>query len=219
MNELSIEQIDYRYILIDNYKSLGLSEYDVIVLLTIDNILKKEKVLITAELLALKMNIAVNEIDAILVSLTTRGFIAYDNNNDSIVTTIKPTYDKIIDLFRKDVIRLAKENSDKGKQSELENIFQIMQNELGRTLSPLEIEKVREWINQGIKEEVIVECIHICQNKSKKVTINQIDKAIMKYLSSRDIEKEGYSSVNEKWKKDVEETIKIANAKWTSRDE
>ena len=53
MNELSIEQIDYRYILIDNYKSLGLSEYDVIVLLTIDNLLKKEKVLITAELLAL----------------------------------------------------------------------------------------------------------------------------------------------------------------------
>lgn len=219
MNELSIEQIDYRYILIDNYKSLGLSEYDVIVLLTIDNILKKEKVLITAELLALKMNIAVNEIDAILVSLTTRGFIAYDNSNDSIVTTIKPTYDMIIDLFCKDVIRLAKESSDKGKQSELENIFQIMQNELGRTLSPLEIEKVREWINQGIKEETIVECIHICQNKSKKVTINQIDKAIMKYLSSRDIEKEGYSSVNEKWKKDVEETIKIANAKWTSRDE
>ena len=41
----------------------------------------------------------------------------------------------------------------------------------------------------------------------------------MKYLSSRDIEKEGYSSVNEKWKKDIEDTIRIANTKWTSSDE
>ena len=59
MNELRIEQIDYRYFLVDNYKSFGLSEYDLCVLLSIDNILKKEKVLITADLLALKMNIAI----------------------------------------------------------------------------------------------------------------------------------------------------------------
>ena len=40
MNELRIEHIDYRLILVDNYKSLGLSEYDLCVLLSIDNILK-----------------------------------------------------------------------------------------------------------------------------------------------------------------------------------
>ena len=28
MNELRLEQIDYRYILVDNYKSLGLNEYE-----------------------------------------------------------------------------------------------------------------------------------------------------------------------------------------------
>ena len=63
MNELRIEHIDYRLILVDNYKSLGLSEYDLCVLLSIDNILKQEKVLITADLLALKMNLSIKDID------------------------------------------------------------------------------------------------------------------------------------------------------------
>ncbi len=219
MDELSIEQIDYRYLLVNNYKSMGLSEYDLVTLLLIDNILKKEKVLITAELLTLKMNISVDEIDALLVSLTSRGFVEYVNDNNSVVTSLKPTYKKIIELFKSDIIYYAKENSNKTIQDETSNMFLLMQNELGRTLTPIEIEKVRDWINQGIKENVVLDCIHEVQNKSKKVTVNQIDKAILKYVSSRDIEKEGYSSVNEKWKKDLEETMKIANTRWTDKDE
>ena len=78
------------------------------------------------------------------------------------------------------------------------------------------MEKVRDWIKQGISQEVVIDCIHQCQLKSKRITINSVDKAITKYVSSRDIEKEGYSNVNEKWKKDIEDTIKIANVKWTS---
>lgn len=219
MNELRIEQIDYRYFLVDNYKSFGLSEYDLCVLLSIDNILKKEKVLITADLLALKMNLAIKEIDSVLVSLTNRGFIEYANENNSLVTSIEPLYNKILAEFQSELLRMAQGNKNRQANEEFNNVFALMQKEMGRTLSPLEIEKVREWISQGIKEEVIISCVHECQHKTKRVTINQIDKLIMKYLSSRDIEKEGYSSVNEKWKKDIEDTIRIANTKWTSNDE
>ena len=135
------------------------------------------------------------------------------------MTSIKPLYNKIIVEFQSELLRLAQGNKNKEANEEFNNVFALMQKEMGRTLSPLEIEKVREWISQGIKEEVIISCVHECQHKSKRVTINQIDKSIMKYLSSRDIEKEGYSSVNEKWKKDIEDTIRIANTKWTSSDE
>ena len=214
MNELRIEHIDYRLILVDNYKSLGLSEYDLCVLLSIDNILKQEKVLITADLLALKMNLSIKDIDALLVSLTSRGFLDYESENGKVITSLKPTYNKIIVSFQNELVRIVQGNKNKEVKEELSNIYLIMQNELGRNLSPLEIEKVREWISQDIKEEVIVSCIHECQHKSKRVTVNQIDKTIAKYLSSRDIEKEGYSSVNEKWKKDIENTIRIVKGKW-----
>ena len=99
MNELSIEQIDYRYLLVDNYKSLGLNEYDLAVILLVDNILKKENVLITPELLALKMNLSVKEIDTLLTSLSSRGFIEYVPLNNTLVTSLKPLYDKIIALL------------------------------------------------------------------------------------------------------------------------
>ena len=219
MNELSIEQIDYRYLLVDNYKSLGLNEYDLAVILLVDNILKKENVLITPELLALKMNLRVKEIDTLLTSLSSRGFIEYVPLNNTLVTSLKPLYDKIIALFKEDILRIHEDNSNREMKEELSNVYLLVQKELERSLSPIEFEKVRDWISQGIKENIILECIHECQNKHKKVTINQIDKAILKYLSSRDIEKEGYSYVNEKWKKDLEDTIKIANVKWTSEDD
>lgn len=218
-NLINIDQIDYRAILVDNYKSMGLSEYDLVTILTIDNILKKEKVLITGELLALKMNLSLKEIDAILVSLTSRGYIEYSTSGDILVSSLVPTYNKIIEFFQNEIISSFKESNSKATQKELSNTFLLMQEELGRSLTPIEIEKVRDWINQGISEEVILTCIHECQNKMKKVTINQVDKAISKYLSSRDIEKEGYSSINEKWKKDFEDTLEIANTKWTSKDE
>ena len=180
----------------------------------IDNILKQEKVLITADLLALKMNLSIKDIDALLVSLTSRGFLDYESEDGKVITSLKPTYNKIIVSFQNELVRIVQGNKNKEVKEELSNIYLIMQNELGRNLSPLEIEKVREWISQDIKEEVIVSCIHECQHKSKRVTVNQIDKTIAKYLSSRDIEKEGYSSVNEKWKKDIENTIRIVKGKW-----
>lgn len=219
MNEISIEQIDYRFLLVDNYKSLGLNEYDLAILLLVDNILKKENILITPDLLALKMNLSVKEIDTLLASLSSRGFIEYVSINNTLVTSLNPLYNKIIKLFKEDILKMHEDNSNKEIRDELSNVYLLIQKELERSLSPIEFEKVRDWINQGIKEDVILECIHECQNKHKKVTINQIDKAILKYISSRDIEKEGYSSVNEKWKKDLEDTIKIANVKWTSEDD
>ena len=216
MNELRLEQIDYRYILVDNYKSLGLNEYELATVLSIDNILKKEKILITAELLALKMSLSVDSIDTILVSLSTRGFIEYLPYNNTLVTSLEPTFKKIITLFKNDLIRMVDDEVKFSVNDQINNLYLVVQKEIGRTLSPIEMEKVRDWIKQGISQEVVIDCIHQCQLKSKRITINSGDKAITKYVSSRDIEKEGYSNVNEKWKKDIEDTIKIANVKWTS---
>ena len=160
MNELSIEQIDYRYLLVDNYKSLGLNEYDLAVILLVDNILKKENVLITPELLALKMNLSVKEIDTLLTSLSSRGFIEYVPLNNTLVTSLKPLYDKIIALFKEDILRIHEDNSNREMKEELSNVYLLVQKELERSLSPIEFEKVRDWISQGIKENIILEFIH-----------------------------------------------------------
>lgn len=217
MNKFQINQIDYRYMLVDTYKSLGLNEYDLAVLLVVDNILKEAPTLVTSELLALKMSIGVKEIDSILVSLMNRGFLEYSNlpNSNSLVTSLAPTYKKIGENFVRDLITYTSMEDNEDKKKSISNIYGTFEKELGRSLSPVELEKIREWISQGIKEEVIIDSLHECMTKNKRVTIRSVDKIIIKRLSSKDLKEEGYSAVNEKWRKELEDTIDIANTKWT----
>ena len=220
MNKFKINQIDYRYLLVDTYKSLGLNENDLALLLVVDNILKETPQLVTGELLALKMNLDVKELDSILVSLVNRGFLEYSNleNSNTLVTSIAPTYKKLSENFIRDLITYnALEDNDNRKKS-ISNIYGTFEKELGRSLSPVELEKVREWISQGIEESIIIDSLHECIAKNKRVTIRSIDKIIIKRLSSKDLKEEGYSAVNEKWKKELEDTIDIANTKWTDEE-
>lgn len=217
MNKFKINQIDYRYLLVDTYKSLGLNENDLAVLFVVDNILKETPTLVTSEILALKMNLDVKELDSIIVSLMNRGFLEYSNlpNSNSLVTSILPTYKKLQENFVRDLITYnAIEDNDKSKHS-ISNIYGTFEKELGRSLSPVELEKVREWVSQGIQEQIIIDSLHECMTKSKKVTVRAIDKIIIKRLSTKDLKEEGYSAVNDKWKKELEDTIDIANTKWT----
>lgn len=217
MNKFKINQIDYRYLLVDTYKSLGLNEYDLAVLMVVDNILKETPTLVTSELLALKMNIDVKELDNILVSLMNRGFLEYSNlpNSSSLVTSIAPTYKKLTDNFIKDLVTYNAIEDNENRKHSISNIYGTFEKELGRSLSPVELEKIREWVAQGIQEDIIIDCLRECMVKNKRVSIRSIDKLIIKRLSSKDLKEEGYSAVNEKWKKELEDTIDIANTKWT----
>ena len=146
MNEISIEQIDYRFLLVDYYKSLGLNEYDLAILLLVDNILTKENILITPDLLALKMNLSVKEIDTLLASLSSRGFIEYVSINNTLVTSLNPLYNKIIKLFKEDILKMHEDNSNKEIRDELSNVYLLIQKELERFMdyNSLTLAELRE---------------------------------------------------------------------------
>jgi DNA replication protein len=215
MDKFNINYLDYRSLLIDNYKSLGLNEYDLAILLLVDNILKEQVTLVTSDMLALKMNLDVKQIDASLASLLTRGFLEYVSNENSITTSIKPTYKRLKDNFIKELVINNSLEDNKSKMDELTNIFGTFEKELGRSLTPIEIEKIREWVSQDVKEDLIIDALHECQNKSKRVTLKGVDKIIIKRLTMNDIEKEGYSSISESNKNDLQKTIDIAATRWT----
>lgn len=215
MDKFNINYLDYRSLLIDSYKSLGLNEYDLAILLLVDNILKEQVTLVSADMLALKMNLDIKHIDASLSSLLTRGFIEYVTNDNSITTSIKPTYRRLKENFVKDLIISSSLEDNQNKKDELTNIFGTFEKELGRSLTPVEIEKIREWVSQDVKESLIIDALHECQNKSKRVTLKGIDKIIIKRLAMNDIEKEGYSSISESNKNDLEKAIDIASTRWT----
>ena len=63
--------------------------------------------------------------------------------------------------------------------------FSKFESSLGRTLAPLEFEKIKEWVSQGVSEELILLCLDECKAKSSKVTLRAIDRLIIKKLSEK----------------------------------
>lgn len=207
------EAIDFRYLLIENYKQLKITENELATIFVIDHLINLGNPMITADLLALRMTMKTHEIDKILASLLSKGFIDFIMVKNCLNTTLDPLKKKLYKQFQ---INLASEqtlSSSKKAEESLTNIFTKFQEYLGRTLSPLEVSKIREWLAMGYSEDNIISALKEAV-KQKKKALKSVDKILLKMTSRDDVEKEGHSFVNELWTKNIEETIEIARTPW-----
>ena len=218
MEAIKIQQLDFNYILIENYKAFNLSENELVVLLLIDNVEKESPSLITAEQLVLKMNLEEKEIDNILVSLLDRKFISYETYNGILITSLNPLKERIVEYIKNSFLNTPTEELLEISESDGRTIFEEFESKLNRSLTPLEIDSIRMWFSEGVSKDVIISALNECAIKTKRITIKAVDKMIIKMMQSNDIRKEGYSAVNEKNKKDIEETIAIASYNWVKND-
>ena len=211
------EAIDFRYLLLENYKKLKLNEIEVSTIFLIDHLINMGNPMITADLLALKMTMKTHEIDKVLASLLNKGIIDFVLVQSSLNTTLEPLKKKLYKQFQ---INLASEASiDSSKKTEecLNNIFTRFQEYLGRTLSPLEVSKIREWIAIGYSEDMIISALKEAISKKKKA-LKSVDKILLQMASRNDVESEGHTVISEMWTKNIEETIKIAQTPWVNDD-
>ena len=162
------EAIDFRFLLLENYKKLKISENQLAIILMIDHLLSQGNPFITADLLSLKMSLDIKEIDKLMADLLTRGLMEYATLNGKTVTSLNPLKEK---LYREFQISVSKENETKNSETisnQLNNVFEKFQNELGRSLSPIEISTIREWVSMGYTDEVIIDALKEAINQGKK---------------------------------------------------
>lgn len=211
------EAIDFRYLLLENYKKIKLDENELATIFVIDHLIGQGNSLITADFLSLKMTMHVKEIDKILALLLKKGIIDYISEGKKTITTLEPLKKR---LYREFQITLAEEqkvNSSKKIEDSLTNIYGEFQKYLGRSLSPLEISRIREWVSYGYDDETIIGALKEALSKGKK-TLRSVDKILLSWAAREDIEKEGHSPLNESWTKNIEETIRIAKTPWLSKN-
>lgn len=211
------EAIDFRYLLIENYKRLKLNEEEFATILVIDHLISQGNPLVTADLLSLKMSLDVKNIDKILAGLLQKKYIEYVTKGSKTVTTLDPLKNRLYSEFQ---IYLSKENEAKNNKvikDELDNIYSTFQKLLGRTLTPLEISKIREWVSYGYSDEMIVNALKDAINKGKK-SLRAVDKILLTYQMREDIDKNGITSISDDWDQNLEETIKIAKTPWVDDD-
>ena len=99
------------------------------------------------------------------------------------------------------------------KANNIEKVQKTFEAELKPELSPLEKSLINDWINHGYTADQIIDAMRECLSKGKK-TFKSIDKLLLQWQTRDDIEKTGTSAVSDKWDKNIEESLKIAKAKW-----
>lgn len=212
MSNTQMDAIDYRYLLIEYYKKLRLSESELSVILMVDHLLQQKNTLITPDLLSLKMNLDVKEIDKIFVVLIERGLLIFDTGK-KIKVSLKPLQKKLLETFTKEMAADTENHTNKEKAESIEAVQKTFEKEFKSSMSPLELQMITEWIDHGYSKDTIIDAMRECLSKGKK-TFRSIDKLLLQWQARDDIQKAGVSAVSDKWDKNIEETLKIAKAKW-----
>ena len=212
MSNTQMDAIDYRYLLIEYYKKLRLSENELSVILMIDHLLQQKNTLITPDLLSLKMNLDVKEIDKIFVVLIERGLLIFDTGK-KIKVSLKPLQKKLLETFTKEMAADTENHNNKELVESISLVRETFEKEFKASMSPLELQMINEWIDHGYPAEQIIDAMRECLSKGKK-TFRSIDKLLLQWQARDDIQKAGVSAVSDKWDKNIEETLKIAKAKW-----
>ena len=211
------EAIDFRYLLIENYRKLKLNENELATIFVIDHLISQGNPFVTADLLSLKMTLDVKEIDKILAKLITKGMFEYKTVGKNTVATLEPLKQK---LYREFQLFLSKEEEEKSStriKEELENVYTNYEKLLGRSLSPVEVAKIHEWISFGYSDKTIIDALKEALSKGKK-TLRSVEKLLPSWSKRDDLQSEGHTPLSEEWDKNLEETIRIAKIPWINKD-
>jgi DNA replication protein len=210
--------VDFRYLLLDTYKKVGLTEGEVLVSLMVDHLLEQGNSLVTVDMLSLKMNLPSSEIDKIMVSLVKKGFLSYDTSDGKMKTSLSPLETRLYSEFTSSLEKEKSELVNKEKEDSLTELNAFFENKLGRSLSPLESSMISDWLEASFSVEQIKDALKDCLALGKK-TIKAVDKRLREKRADADISKEGVSAVSSSWDKDIAETMKIAKKMWGDDDE
>lgn len=209
---VQMEALDFRYLLLEYYKKLKINEHELAVILMIDHLIDQKNALITPDLLSLKMSLPTKEIDQILVKLIDRNFLVF-NPSKKIAFTLKPLKEKLFNEFQTQLAKERETSLNEEKAAYLQNIYSVFEKELNRPLSPLEFQFINDWVNAGFTDEVIINALKEALSKGKK-TLKSVDKILLQWSARDDLEKNGYTTIDDGWDKNLEETLKIVKAKW-----
>lgn len=187
--ELNFKDINWKSIFLKRYKGLGLDETDVMVVLMADEITQMDGAMpVTADTLSQYMVVSKETIDESLVRLMDKKFVSYDTSDGNL--TLSPLFTRLFNDFKKDIVL----STDSKSQRKIDESYAFLQEQLGRPLTGIEIDKINSWLGEGASIDIIKEAFYRIQTNNKRVTFNRLEKEILKLEKERDIIKEGYTA-------------------------
>lgn len=193
--------------LLESYKKLKLTEKELIFLSSLTG--KNDLIIFDSELLSNILKWDINDIMEVISSLSEKKIInitvkKIDNKIQEYID-ISALYEKIL----MEILNEEEKTEETGSK-----IYNIIEVELGRTLSPIEYETIGEWLNSNISEELIKEAL-------KEAVLNGVGN--LKYIDKilHEWTKKGYKKASDvKRKKRYEEKQEeLFDYDWLDEDE
>lgn len=141
-------------IVFKNYKKLNISAEELIILIFIINL--GNKVSYNPDIFVSELNIEKYKVMEIINSLSEKKLIdiIVEKNRDN-----KSEEYIVLDLLYSKILNLFKDNNDKSEKTDSKDIFSIFESEFGRTLSSLEYDLIKSWIDDKFSYELIIEAL------------------------------------------------------------
>ncbi|MDD4531936.1 MAG: hypothetical protein PHW22_00640 [Bacilli bacterium] len=216
--DLNYLDLDWRRLLVKHYKYYGIDERGLTVILCISDILSEADILVTADDLVSYMTLAKAEIDEVLVNLMDKGIIEYVNKNGKTMTSLHPLYHRIVSDLTKDIVIESKDHNKSKVNKVVKNLYSFFEDEMGRTITGREIDRIAALIRSGADERMIKEAVARLKAKNRPVSIAAVDKIVLSLQKSSDISEEGFSSRKDNYREGSKETLDILSKPWVPKE-
>ncbi|MCI5734286.1 MAG: DnaD domain protein [Tenericutes bacterium] len=193
--------------LLKTYKKLNISEKELIFLSYL--ITFNDKILFDINKFSISTSLSIPEIMELIDSLTSKSII-------TMVTDKKETgmireYLDISSLYDKIIVMILNESETESKETS--TIYDVIEKEFGRCLSPIEYETIKGWLDSNISEDLIKEAL-------KEAILNGVNN--LKYIDRILYEwnKKGYKKPSDVVKKRQvkEEKIDLFDYDWLDEE-
>ncbi len=166
--------IDFDKLIVYKYHLMGLDEIDAIILIKLNNLLKKGDESISLNRIAPTMSISIEELSTRVMNLVNNGYVTLLKKDNREVFSLDEAFKRLsIVISDEDNIKeVANKNND------VKYVVTILERELKKILSSIEREIVNRWIYEyNYSTDDIVDALNECL-KYKNRGINYIDKIL-----------------------------------------
>ena len=136
-------------IFLSNYRKLNITDSELIIIMILYN--NGNKIVYNPEEFAKCISSSKHEVMKLINSLIEKNIISIviDRNNRKSCEYIS------LELLYKKIFNIIIDKNSELEEEPTTNIFSIFESELGRTLSPMEYEQIKEWLTSGLSQELI----------------------------------------------------------------
>ena len=141
-------------ILFNNYRKLNINEEELVIIMLIISL--GSQIEYNPDVFVRELGMDKQEVMSIISRLIGKNILSIE-----IVKNGRKTEEQLsLTLLYDKLLNIVKDVSDEDSVKINSSIFSVFENELGKLLSPMEIEKIKEWVTTYKNEELIVAALN-----------------------------------------------------------